>query len=45
MAHRNGHFYSPAALDSKLILNLNEPCKLEDTSWIHPTKYMAYGGR
>lgn len=30
-----------AALDSKLILNLNEPCKLEDTSWIHPTKYMG----
>lgn len=30
-----------AALDSKLILNLNEPCKLEDTSWIRPTKYMG----
>lgn len=30
-----------AALDSKLILNLNEPCKIEDTSWIHPTKYMG----
>lgn len=30
-----------AALDSKLILNLNEPCKLEDTSWIHPTKYIG----
>lgn len=30
-----------AALDSKLILNLNEPCKLEDTLWIHPTKYMG----
>lgn len=30
-----------AALDSKLILNLNEPCKLEDTSWIHPTKYVG----
>lgn len=30
-----------AALGSKLILNLNEPCKLEDTSWIHPTKYMG----
>ena len=26
-------------LSSNLILNLNEPCKLEDTSWIHPTKY------
>jgi len=29
------------ALASKLILNLNEPCKIEDTSWIHPTKYMG----
>jgi hypothetical protein len=26
-------------LASSLILNLNEPCKLKDTSWIHPTKY------
>jgi hypothetical protein len=26
-------------LSSKMIYNLNEPCKLEDTSWIHPTKY------
>ena len=26
-------------LASSLILNLNEPCKIEDTSWIHPTKY------
>ena len=26
-------------LSQKLILNLNEPCKIEDTSWIHPTKY------
>ena len=26
-------------LSCKLILNLNEPCKIEDTSWIHPTKY------
>ena len=28
-------------LASKLTLNLNEPCKLEDTSWIHPVKYMG----
>ena len=28
-------------LDSKIILNLNEPCKIKDTSWIHPTKYMG----
>lgn len=24
---------------NSLIYNLNEPCKIEDTSWIHPTKY------
>ena len=28
-------------LASRLILNLNEPCALEDVSWIHPTKYMG----
>ena len=28
-------------LASHLILNLNEPCKIEDTSWIHPTKYVG----
>lgn len=28
-------------LSSHLILNLNEPCKLEDTSWIKPVKYMG----
>ena len=28
-------------LASNLILNLNEPCKLADTSWIHPTKYVG----
>ena len=26
-------------LASHLILNLNEPCKIKDTSWIHPTKF------
>lgn len=26
-------------LSSNLILNLNEPCKIEDTSWIHSTRY------
>jgi len=26
-------------LSSNLILNLNEPCKIEDTSWIYTTKY------
>ncbi len=28
-------------LASNLILNLNEPCKIEDTSWIRPTKYIG----
>ncbi len=28
-------------LDSKLILNLNEPNKIEDVSWIKPTKYVG----
>ncbi|MDD7461830.1 MAG: glycoside hydrolase family 97 protein [Prevotellaceae bacterium] len=28
-------------LASNLILNLNEPCKYEDTSWIRPVKYVG----
>lgn len=28
-------------LRSRLILNLNEPCAIEDVSWIHPVKYMG----
>lgn len=28
-------------LASNLILNLNEPCVLEDTSWIEPVKYVG----
>lgn len=28
-------------LASKLVYNLNEPCKIEDTSWIKPMKYMG----
>lgn len=28
-------------LASNLIVNLNDPCKLEDTSWIKPTKYVG----
>ena len=28
-------------LASNLILNLNEPCKLEETSWIKPVKYVG----
>lgn len=28
-------------LASKLTLNLNDPCKIEDTSWIKPVKYVG----
>ena len=28
-------------LASRLVLNLNEPCAFDDTSWIHPVKYMG----
>ena len=28
-------------LASRIALNLNEPCKLEDTSWIKPVKYIG----
>lgn len=28
-------------LASHLILNLNEPCKIKDTSWIKPTKFVG----
>ena len=28
-------------LASRITLNLNEPCKLKDTSWIFPTKYIG----
>ena len=28
-------------LESKLILNLNEPCKIKDVSWIKPQKYVG----
>ncbi|MBP5513217.1 MAG: glycoside hydrolase family 97 protein [Bacteroidaceae bacterium] len=28
-------------LASRMTLNLNEPCKIEETSWIHPTKYIG----
>jgi hypothetical protein len=28
-------------LASKMIYNLNEPCKFEDTSWIKPVKYIG----
>lgn len=28
-------------LESNLILNLNDPCALEDTSWIQPMKYVG----
>lgn len=28
-------------LASKLVLNLNEPCKIKDTSWIKPSKFVG----
>lgn len=28
-------------LASRMTLNLNDPCKIEDTSWIHPVKYIG----
>ncbi|MDN0054202.1 glycoside hydrolase family 97 protein [Bacteroides caecigallinarum] len=28
-------------LAARVTLNLNEPCKIEDTSWIHPVKYVG----
>jgi len=28
-------------LASDMTLNLNDPCKIEDTSWIKPVKYMG----
>jgi len=28
-------------LSSRITLNLNEPCKIEDTSWIRPRKFMG----
>lgn len=28
-------------LASRITLNLNDPCALDDTSWIHPTKYIG----
>lgn len=30
-----------ALIESNLMLNLNEPCKIEDTSWIRPGKYIG----
>ena len=28
-------------IESRVMLNLNEPCKIEDTSWIKPGKYIG----
>lgn len=28
-------------LASRIVLNLNDPCKIEDTSWIRPMKYVG----
>lgn len=32
-------------LNSDLILNLNEPNKLGDVSWVNPGKYLVFGGQ
>lgn len=31
----------PEMVASRLMLNLNEPCKIEDTSWIKPMKFLG----
>lgn len=31
----------PELVASRIMLNLNEPCKIEDTSWIQPMKFMG----
>lgn len=31
----------PELVASRVMLNLNEPCKLDDTSWIKPMKFMG----
>lgn len=31
----------PEMVASRVMLNLNEPCKIEDTSWIKPMKFMG----
>ena len=52
MAHIQAPFHTPwrtvqvvddarKMLASRLILNLNEPSKIEDTSWIRPMKFMG----
>ncbi len=31
----------PQMTASRIMLNLNEPCKIDDTGWIHPMKFMG----
>ena len=31
----------PELVASRIMLNLNEPCRIEDTSWIRPMKFMG----
>ena len=31
----------PEMVASRIMLNLNEPCKIEDTTWIRPMKFMG----
>ena len=39
LAYCNGERRCATCSRAKLTLNLNEPCKIEDTSWIPPQKY------
>ena len=41
LAHHCSSDNAPAVLASKLILNLNEPSKITDTSWIKPQKFVG----
>ena len=52
LAHVEGSFVTPwrtiqisdsavGLINSSLILNLNEPCAIEDVSWIRPQKYVG----
>ncbi len=32
---------APGLINSSLIINLNDPCKIEDTAWVKPIKYVG----
>jgi len=33
--------FAAGLVENNMVLNLNEPCKIEDTSWIRPMKYIG----